>query len=168
MPAPTKQLPFGSSLWGDPVATPAALPAIGEPGEAHVVLDDGDGSTAIYVWNELLLSWEKVADPDLLGGGDVSGPVGAIPNALVVFDGPTGKLIKEATDWTFDPFTGDIVAPSTTATITEIPTPVDGTDVVNKDYVDSALTVANIFANVLLTVEGGLIYGEDEDLILKG
>lgn len=64
----------GASTWGAPVATPSNLPAVGVPGQAHVVLDDGDGSTAIYVWNETLLAWEKVADPDF-GGGSGDGRV---------------------------------------------------------------------------------------------
>lgn len=69
-PAPT-ELPGGgggSGTWGPPVATPGALPALGVEGEARVVLDDGDSKTAIYVWNENILSWEKVADPDFGGG----------------------------------------------------------------------------------------------------
>ena len=65
--------PNRDTTWLLPVASPAALPLVGVPGEAHVVLDDGDGSSAVYVWNPVLLMWEKVGDPDFGGGSSDHG-----------------------------------------------------------------------------------------------
>lgn len=73
----------GSLYWGNPVATPAFLPAIGLPGESRVVLDDGDSKTAIYTWNEIALSWEKVADPDSSGGSS-DGRIKVSSNDLIL------------------------------------------------------------------------------------
>lgn len=113
-PVLPKVIGGGTSVttWMPPVSTPALLPAMGAPGQAHVVLDDGDGKTAIYVWNPLTIMWEKVADPDFSASGDVSGPAGATSNTIVVFDGSTGKLIKEATGFIWNPIGSRIEDPS--------------------------------------------------------
>lgn len=62
-----------ANFWGPQVATPGALPATGKPGEVRQVLDDGDGKSAVYSWTNS--AWTKIADPDLLLGGDMTAAV---------------------------------------------------------------------------------------------
>lgn len=57
------------NFWGPQVASPAALPATGKPAEMRQVLDDGDGKSAVYSWTGG--SWQKIADPDIMGVGDM-------------------------------------------------------------------------------------------------
>ena len=67
--APTRPSISTVTNWKQAVETIADLPALGVPGDAILVMDDGDNKTALYAWNENILSWEKIADPDFASGG---------------------------------------------------------------------------------------------------
>jgi hypothetical protein len=51
-------------------------------------------------------------DVELLAkGGDVVGPASAVDNSVALYSGTTGKLLKDASQVTVDPATGNIVTP---------------------------------------------------------
>jgi len=71
----------GARTWKSSVATPGDLPLTGSAGEVRQVMDDGDGSPALYTWDDTgAPQWKKSGDPD------ASGLVTPIPIA----DGGTG------------------------------------------------------------------------------
>jgi hypothetical protein len=57
-------IPASATTWKGPVATVGDLPATGEDGEARVVLDNGGGVTAIYIWDSNTMMWTAAG-----GGG---------------------------------------------------------------------------------------------------
>ena len=66
------------------------------------------------------------------GSGDVTGPAGAAANSVVLFDGTTGKMIKDS------PFSLDGTDLSLGGNkLVDVATPTDPTDGTNKAYVDS-------------------------------
>lgn len=84
------QLPLtgASPYWSNAVNTAAALPAVGDViGQVSLVLD----TEALYYWDGA--AWEVLLD----GPADVVGPASATDNALALFNGTTGKIIKAAT-----------------------------------------------------------------------
>src|SRR5262245_14555581 len=48
--------------------------------------------------------------PSIITGGDVVGPSSAVNNSVALYDGITGKLIKDASQVTINPTSGDIQA----------------------------------------------------------
>jgi len=56
-----------------------------------VIVED---TSAIYIWNAGTDAWVNVGEAS--GGGDVNGPNSSINNSIVLFDGTTGKLIKDS------------------------------------------------------------------------
>lgn len=76
----------GSPYFGDAVASIAALPPSGVViGEIRLVLDEN----ALYEWNGA--AWVPITDPD----ADVKGPASAVADHIAVFNGVTGKIIKD-------------------------------------------------------------------------
>ena len=83
------QLPLtgASPFWGNAVSTAASLPAVGDvTGEVLLVLD----TASLYYWDGA--AWQQLVD----GLADVSGPASATDNALALFNGTSGKVIKAA------------------------------------------------------------------------
>lgn len=81
-----KQLPqWGSAYWQDPVATSTDLPTTDPNGTVRLALDTG----TIYEWNGS--SWNSVGS-----ASEVLGPGSSTDNAMVRFDGTTGKLIQNS------------------------------------------------------------------------
>lgn len=77
----------GSSLyWEDPVADQAALPVTDNAGAVRLTLDTGD----LYWFNGV--SWDLLVSPT----ADVEGPASSTDEALVRFNGSTGKLIQNS------------------------------------------------------------------------
>ena len=87
--------------WGAAVATPAALPAVGNPGEQRNVIDnDGAGTPASYGWNDTTSAWVQ------LGGiGGVNGPASSTVDAIATWGNATGTQLKDTTV-TVTPITG--------------------------------------------------------------
>lgn len=56
------------------------------------IVEDVSG---VFIWNANLASWENAGQSG--GAGDVVGPASSTDNAIVLFDGLTGKLIKDST-----------------------------------------------------------------------
>lgn len=81
-------LPVGASpYWGNSVATSTDLAAVGTTvGEIVFVLD----TESLYYWDGA--SWVELLD----GVADMSGPGSSTDNALALFDGVTGKVLKAA------------------------------------------------------------------------
>lgn len=79
--------PSGESpYWGAAVLNAGDLPVIGVLGESVFVISEA----ALYYWDGD--SWELYVD----GTADVSGPASATDNALALFNGTSGKVIKAA------------------------------------------------------------------------
>lgn len=71
------------------LATPAGGP---DPSVVWFETDTGD----LYAWDFAGASWELISSGGGGGGtGDVVGPAGATNNHVALFDGATGKLIKD-------------------------------------------------------------------------
>lgn len=81
---------YGASrFWGNAVDTAASLPTTGQvDGEVLLVMDEN----ALYRWDESTTAWVKIMD----GLADVSGPATSTDNALALFNGASGKVIKAA------------------------------------------------------------------------
>lgn len=76
-----------SAYWGNAVATAGALPLSGSAlGEVILVLD----TESLYYWDGA--SWIEMVN----GLADMSGPASSTDNALALFNGTTGKLLKAA------------------------------------------------------------------------
>ncbi len=76
----------GSQYWQDAVANFGSLPTSDAIGAVRMTLDTFD----TYYWNGS--SWVLFSAP---GGGDVTGPGSAVADDIAVFNGTTGKIIKD-------------------------------------------------------------------------
>lgn len=76
----------GSLYWEDPVANAAALPVSDNTGAVRLALDTG----ALYWFNGA--TWVLIVSPT----ADVQGPASSTDEALVRFNGTTGKLLQNS------------------------------------------------------------------------
>lgn len=98
---------YGSPYWQDPVATSASLPTTDRNGTVRLALDTG----TIYEWNGS--SWNSVGS-----ASEVIGPGSSSDGGIVIFDGTTGKLIKQATGSGFVKATSGVYGTSAAVSLT--------------------------------------------------
>lgn len=155
-----------TNTWKGPVATTADLPTKGnQRGDIRLVLS----TNTLYSWNDVSAVWVALAGDsgtkyldDLL---DVSlGPTAA--GQVLEFNGTSWVNVPEHwIDTTGDTMTGDLIM--TAGTMITLPdAPMNATDVVNKEYVDSALAaIAEFTAIHTLIVDSDYSFAPDDHML---
>lgn len=106
-------------VWADPTTHRLLVNSTGGGG-GSLTVEEVDGSPTVPDVNTIIFPNGSVTDDGggvvtitVSGSGDVSGPASSTDNALVVFDGTSGKIIKNSTV-----LISNVVTPSSTNTFT--------------------------------------------------
>lgn len=113
-----------------------------QPGDLAIVATTGDvGDLAGFPGGTMnfLRADGTFAAPSGSGSGDVVGPASAVADRIAVFDGATGKLLKDGGSTIAALSAPKIVTTITSGTIT----PAGDTDLVRPAALSAALTIAN-------------------------
>jgi hypothetical protein len=118
----------------------------GTPTNGQLLIGDGSGyvrSTLTAGTNVTITN--ATGSITIAAAGDVVGPAGATSNAIALFDGGTGKLVKNS-----------VITISGSGVISGVATPDVGTDAANKQYVDDLVSTGiHIHTPVVLATSPG-------------